>query len=226
MTPLVSCLIPVFNGARYLGEAIDSALAQSYPRIEIVVIDDGSTDGSGAVATAYADRVRYIRQENGGPPAARNRGIREARGAIIAFLDSDDLWHPEKIERQVAPLQHRNELDGCLCYAKMFWIDELADEGARFESHPRTQAPGYGSSTLVVRRGLFDRVGEFDPTLRFGDLVDWFLRAERSGTLFEMLPDVLAYRRMHHTNLSRQARGRDAYLDIVKGALDRKRAKS
>jgi glycosyltransferase involved in cell wall biosynthesis len=219
-------VIPVYNGARYLGEAIDSALAQSYPHIEIVVIDDGSTDGSGGVAASYSDRVRCIRQDNGGPPVARNRGVQEARGDIIAFLDSDDLWHREKIERQVAPLEQRRELDGCLCHAKMFWIDELADEGARFESHPRSQAPGYGSSTMVARRELFDRIGDFDPALRFGDLVDWFLRAERSGTLFEMLPDVLAYRRMHHTNLSRQARGRDAYLDIVKGALDRKRAKS
>jgi glycosyltransferase involved in cell wall biosynthesis len=216
----------VYNGARYLGEAIESALAQSYPHIEILIVDDGSTDASGAVALGYGDRVRYVRQDNAGPPAARNRGIRDARGEYIAFLDSDDLWHQEKIERQLAPLERRPELDGCLCHAKMFWIDELAEEGARFQSHPRSQAPGYGSSTMVVRRALFERIGEFDPSLRFGDLVDWFLRAERSGTVFEMLPDVLAYRRMHHTNLSRQARGREAYLDIVKGALDRKRAKS
>ena len=225
MPPLVTCVIPVYNGAPYLGEAIDSALAQTYREVEVIVVDDGSTDESGAVARSYDGRVHYIRQENAGPPVARNRGIREARGEIIAFLDSDDLWHAEKIERQLAPLMARPELDGCLCHARMFWIDELREEGARFASHPRAEPPGYGSSTLVVRRALFSTVGDFDPKLRFGDLIDWFLRAEQRGTLFEMLPDVLAFRRMHHSNLSRQARGRDSYLDIVKGALDRKRAK-
>ncbi|MGH7719384.1 MAG: glycosyltransferase family A protein [Gemmatimonadaceae bacterium] len=223
MQPLVSCVIPVYNGARYLGEAIDSALGQSYPAIEVLVVDDGSTDDSGAVAAAYGERVRYFRQENAGPPAARNTGVREARGEVIAFLDSDDLWHGEKIERQVAQFQVRPELDGCLCHAKLFWIDELREEGARYESHPRAQPPGYGSTTLMARRELFRKIGDFDPKLRFGDLIDWFLRVQRHGALFEMLPDVLAYRRMHHTNLSRQAHGRAQFVDIVKSALDRKR---
>jgi glycosyltransferase involved in cell wall biosynthesis len=107
---LVSCIVPVFNGERYLREALDSILAQTYRRLEIVVADDGSADGTAGVVATFGDQVRYIRQANQGPSSARNLGIHVTTGEFIAFPDADDLWHAEKLERQVARFQARDEL--------------------------------------------------------------------------------------------------------------------
>src|SRR5690242_4967891 len=95
--PTVTCIVPVFNGERYLGEALDSIFAQGHQPLEVLVVDDGSTDGSAAVAKSYGDRVRYFFQPNAGPAAARNLGLEAARGEFIAFLDADDLWHRDKL---------------------------------------------------------------------------------------------------------------------------------
>src|SRR5919201_1733113 len=101
VNPTVSVVIAVYNGARWIAETLDSVLAQSFPRFEVIVVDDGSTDATPAVAASYGDRVRYLRQDNGGQPSARNAGIRAARGSYIAFVDADDLWVPTKLQMQV-----------------------------------------------------------------------------------------------------------------------------
>jgi glycosyltransferase involved in cell wall biosynthesis len=125
MTPLlISCIVPVFNGERYLGEAIDSILAQTYRPVEIIVVDDGSTDGTAAVAARYGDRIRYVRQNNGGAPTARNLGLSVAMGEFVAFLDSDDLWHPEKLQRQMACFEARADLDLCVTHLQRFWVPQ------------------------------------------------------------------------------------------------------
>ncbi len=113
-SPLISCIVPVFNGERYLREALDSIFAQTYRPLEILVADDGSTDRTPYIAAAFGNRLRYLRQDNQGPAAARNLGIRAATGEFIAFLDADDVWHPEKLERQMARFQVRPELDYCV----------------------------------------------------------------------------------------------------------------
>jgi glycosyltransferase involved in cell wall biosynthesis len=100
--PLISCVVPVFNGERYLGEALDSILAQTYRPLELLVVDDGSTDGTAALVTRYRDQIRPLFQPNAGQAAARNLGLSVARGEFVAFLDADDLWHPEKLARQMA----------------------------------------------------------------------------------------------------------------------------
>ena len=104
---LVSCIVPVYNGERYLREALDSILAQTYRPLEIIVADDGSADGTAGVVATFGDQVRYVRQHNQGPSSARNLGIRVPTGDFIAFLDADDLWHPEKLARQIARFQTR-----------------------------------------------------------------------------------------------------------------------
>src|SRR5436190_9018266 len=98
----VSVVIPTYNYARYLGAAIDSALQQTHAPLEVIVVDDGSTDDTPRLLDGYGDRIRVIRQKNSGVAAARNAGVREARGELIAFLDSDDLWKPRKLELQIA----------------------------------------------------------------------------------------------------------------------------
>ena len=232
--PLISCIIPVFNGVRYLGEALDSILAQTYRPIEIIVIDDGSTDGTGELVARYGDRIRYFRQNNEGAPTARNAGLSAARGAFVAFLDSDDLWHPDKLERQVARFEARPELDLCVTHLQRFWIPELETERKRFQDHRFAEVlPGYITQTLLARRNVFESVGKFNTSRRVGDPMDWFLRAAEQGVVMELLPDLLVYQRMHESNFSVDPGTRamkphmqDAILDVVKASLDRRRSRN
>jgi glycosyltransferase involved in cell wall biosynthesis len=224
---LISCIVPVFNGERYLKEALDSILAQSYRRLEIIVADDGSTDKTAAVVATFGEQVRYFRQSNHGPAAARNCGIRLAAGEFVAFLDADDLWHPQKLQRQLERFQRRPELDYCVTHVENFWVPELQDEAARYRDHRISKPlPGYVTGTLMARRAVFQRIGTFNAALGHGDSADWFLRAEQSGASSELLPDVLMYRRLHNSNRSRvrAAMSREEFLRIVKSRLDRKRA--
>jgi glycosyltransferase involved in cell wall biosynthesis len=228
---LISCIVPVFNGERYLGEALDSILAQTYRPIEIIVVDDGSTDGTGELVACYGDRIRYVRQANQGAPTARNLGLSVANGEFIAFLDADDLWHPDKLERQMARFEARAELDLCVTNLQRFWIPELETERKRFQNHRFAEIlPGYVTQTLLARRSLFESVGHFDTSRRVGDPMDWFLRANEHGAVIELLPDLLVYQRMHENNLSVErgtrrmtASMQNAVLDVVKASLDRRR---
>ncbi len=229
---LVSCVVPVFNGERYLREALDSILAQTYRPLEVVVADDGSTDSTVEIVAGYADAVRYVRQDNAGAPAARNLGLDNGRGDFIAFLDADDVWHPEKLARQMARFDARPDLDLCVTHLQAFWIAELKEEAARFRDHPLSgPLPGYSTVTLLARRALFERVGRFNVALSVGDPMEWFLRAAHEGAVMELLPETLVYRRMHQRNLSwdvdetrRMTTAMQAsVLRVVKESLDRRR---
>src|SRR5437773_3884093 len=201
--PLISCIIPVFNGERYLTEGLDSILAQTYRPIEIIVVDDGSTDGTRELVASYRDQVRYLWQPNSGPATARNQGLSAASGEFVAFLDADDLWHPEKLQRQMARFQARPELDYCVAHAQNFWVPELIEEERRFCDHRISKPlPGYVTGTLLVRHALFGTVGLFNPNIKHADDTEWFLRVSEHGAAMELLPDVLLYRRLHQTNLS------------------------
>ena len=140
--PLISGIVPVYNGERYLRETLDSMLAQTYQPLEVIVVDDGSTDGTPKVVAGYGDRVRYIYQENSGPAIARNRGIDAARGEFIAFLDADDLWHPEKLMRQMTRFEARQELELSITYVQNFWITELSAEAERYRRAKIINAEG------------------------------------------------------------------------------------
>jgi glycosyltransferase involved in cell wall biosynthesis len=230
MPSLISCIIPVFNGERYLRYALESIFIQTYRPLEVIIADDGSTDGTAAaVATAYGEKVIYVRQDNAGPAAARNLGLSVAHGEFVAFLDADDLWHQEKLARQISRFEVRPELDLCITFVQNFWIPELQEKAARFADpallHP---FPGYTSQALLARRALFDTVGQFDPNLHHADLKDWFLRVAEQGAVLEVLPDVLVYRRLHETNLShyKAVAYREERLRIVKAALERRRRSS
>ena len=108
--PLVSVIIPTYNSSQYIKEAIDSVLAQTYKNFEIIVIDDGSTDNTKEVLAPYLSVIKYIYKNNGGPASARNRGIKEANGEFVAFLDADDVWKPDRLARGVDILDQRPEV--------------------------------------------------------------------------------------------------------------------
>jgi glycosyltransferase involved in cell wall biosynthesis len=223
---LVSCIVPVFNGERYVGEALDSILAQTYRPLEVLVADDGSTDGTAGVVAGYGEQIRYLCQPNAGPAAACNLGLERAQGEFVAFLAADDVWHPEKLERQMARFQAREELDLCVTYIQNFWVPELAEEAERFRDHRLAQPmPGYTCVTLLARRSLFETVGLFDATLQHGSDLEWFARAGDQGAVVEMLPEVLVHRRLHEGNRSRHlaSNSRDTFLQILKASLDRRR---
>jgi glycosyltransferase involved in cell wall biosynthesis len=224
---LISCIVPVFNGERYLRDALESIFRQTYRPLEIIVVDDGSTDGSAATVASYGEQLVSLRQTNRGPAAARNRGLSAARGEFIAFLDQDDLWHPEKLARQQVRFQARPELDLCITYAQNFWIPELQAEAALSRDWRYMQPhPAYMLQALLARRTLFTTVGQFNSEFRFGgDDIDWFLRMAEQGVTMEVIPEVLTYHRLHQTNLSRvkAAAQRDWPTRVLKASLDRRR---
>lgn len=221
----LSVIFAVFNGERYLGEAVESVLAQSHAPHEVIVVDDGSTDGSADVATGFGAPVSVVRQPNRGQPAALNVGLARASGSLIAFLDADDIWEPEKAARQAARFAARPELEYCLTRIRNFLSPEIAARREQLDPDLFEAKPGFSVCTLMARRRLFDRLGPFDTSLRHASKTSWFLRAREAGATFEHLPEVLVRRRLHAANISQTAAHRsvDEYLALLKDSLDRRR---
>lgn len=216
----VAVIIPVRNGARYIAEALDSVQAQTRPVDDIVVVDDGSEDGTDGIVRAHDSKPRYLRQEPQGAGAARNRGVTASDAAFLAFLDADDLWLPDKIARQLAALGDPST-DLAFTHVEQFVSPDAASGGFRFEAGP---LPGRLPSTLLVRRALWARIGGFDPSLRVGEFIDWCKRAYESGAREVMVPDVLCRRRLHRDNASGPAQGsRRDYVRVARLALERRR---
>jgi glycosyltransferase involved in cell wall biosynthesis len=229
MPSLISCIIPVFNGERYLREAIESIFNQTYRPLEVIVADDGSTDRTPNIVGSYREQIVSLRQANAGPAAARNLGVSAARGEFVAFLDADDLWHPEKLARQMARFAARPELALCLTHIQNFWTPELREKVPWFADHPLAKPfPGYTAPAVLVRRTLFNTSDWFNTNLHHGDVKDWFLRVAEQGAVMEVLPDILVYRRLHETNMShgKDVVNREEHLQLVKASLDRRRRKS
>jgi glycosyltransferase involved in cell wall biosynthesis len=216
----------VFNGARFIKQALDSILEQTYRPIEVIVADDGSTDETSQVIAPFAGRVRVVTQVTAGPAATRNLGLSHARGDLIAFLDADDLWHREKLSRQNERFLARPELQACVTHAQLFWEPEFDEEKRALAGHVRAQpVPGYTTTTLLARREAFETVGSFSTDLWFADATEWFIRAREKGVVMELLADTLVYHRMHSRNLTR--RGSEAsrveFARVLKASLDRRR---
>lgn len=226
--PLISCIIPAYNEEQLLGEAIDSVLVQTYRPIEVIVVDDGSTDGTAKIVKSYRDKINYLWQANSGPGAARNLGISTAKGAYLAFLDADDLWHPEKLAAQIARFRDRPGLDMCLTRVKPF-MTRISPEIQRdiLEEDPVIVITPYMTSSTLVGRSLVDRVGPFNLDLRLGEDTDWFLRVSNSGGVIEIVPQVLAYKRFHDSNLTGDSNivSQDELLGRVKKSLDERRTR-
>jgi glycosyltransferase involved in cell wall biosynthesis len=220
---LISVIIPVFNGAGYLSEAIESVLSQCYTPVEIIVVDDGSTDGSDRIARGLSDSVRIFRQPNSGTAAARNQGVRMAQGAFLAFLDQDDLWTGNKLSLQIAAFEQSPGPDLVFGYVKQFHSPELDESSKSRILCPPSPMPGYSPSAMLVKRETFFRVGLFGTSWQIGEWADWYARAIDLNLRVKMLPDVVARRRLHDRNKGVVQRSLiTEYARILKASLDRR----
>ena len=207
----VSVVIPAYNAATFLGEAIESVFAQDGPAREVIVVDDGSTDATGAVAASFAE-VRVITQANGGIAAARNTGLREASAPFVAFLDADDIWPAGRLAALHAALT--GGVDAVFGKAVQF------GQG-REETAPQ---PALLAGTMLIRREAVARIGDFDEAVKMGEFVDWWARAEEAGVRWRQIPDVVLRRRIHGTNTGIvQAANRVDYARVLRAALERRR---
>ena len=221
----VSVIVPVRNGARFLGAALESILTQTAPAAEICVVDDGSTDESAVVAGGFAARgVRCVSQPPGGAAAARNRGVALTTGDLLAFLDADDLWTADKLACQCAALADEPALDMVFSQVEQFVSPELdASAHARLRGQEGIFA-GVWPGTMLVRRKAFERVGSFETHWEIGEFLAWFTRARDLGLRERMLDRVTALRRLHDTNQGQlKRRHYGDYVRILKEALDRRR---
>ena len=198
--PLVSVIVPVFNGERFLAEALDSIFGQGYEPLEVIVVDDGSTDGSAAIAQAR--EVRYFVQPNRGPGVARNSGVAAARGELLAFLDQDDVYLPGKLSLQVETLRARPEIGYLFTRIEVF-LEPGVDRPHWMPAEWLVEPPvGYCPSTFMVRPQTFAAVGDFDAGYSSFSDGEWMVRARRAGIQDLVLDDVTVRYRIHGENQS------------------------
>ncbi len=209
--PLVSVVIPSYNYGRFVTEAVDSVLAQTYPAVEVIVVDDGSTDDTRERLRPYQGRIRYLFQENAGLSAARNTGIRAASGPVVGLLDADDVWHPRKLEVQMRYLASHPDV-GLLASAHI--TGPLAWDGAiDLDQEPKVERirledlvvrTSFSPSSVLLRQECLQSVGLFDTALRSVEDRDMWLRVAARFAVVKLLVPLCWYR-LHGGNMSSAA---------------------
>ncbi len=218
----VSVVIPVHNGAEYLAKALESVFSQTEPAEQVIVVDDGSRDRSAAIARSFPE-VRLIQQANAGVSAARNAGVSASTGSLLAFLDQDDLWLPDKLRFQTEYLAKHPEAGYVLCHQRYVVAGERPDW-----FRPRTDAsePSYVPSAWLVRRQAFEVAGGFADAFRLAQDIEWIARAQDAGIIAGIVQEVLLLKRIHGDNLgSRASEGRREVLQALRASARRKESK-
>jgi len=213
--PTVSVIIPLYNAEAFLAEALASVLGQTLPPHQVIVVDDGSTDGSADVARRFGKQIALVQQPNAGAANARNRGVALATGDFLAFLDHDDYWAPEKLALQVAAFQQspdREAIFGQMAQHQSITTTSPTTHWVAHQAHD-----GWHLDTVLIRRQAFERIGPFDSAWMI-DSVEWLWRARRLGLVVQVLPAVLAWRRIHGDNYSirEQGRAQTEYLRLIR----------
>jgi glycosyltransferase involved in cell wall biosynthesis len=222
--PLVSVIMPVRDGERFIGQAIESVLDQTYEHHELIVVDGKSTDRSPEIALSYPG-VRLIQETGTGFASAWNDGVAAASGELVAFLDSDDVWEPSKLERQVEVLVRQPEVDYVIARARF-----LAEPGAPLppgfkpellDSDHVANMP----SALLIRRTSFDAVGPFRTDMTAANDIDWFARAKDLPLTLAIVPEVLVYKRVHDRNWSYTHAGKlhQELVELLRESVARQR---
>lgn len=225
MSDVVSVMMVTHNGMPYLRQAVDSVLQQTHHDVELVLVDDGSTDDTASFARQLGRHVVYVEQQRAGIAAARNVATSLATGDYLTFLDSDDLMRPHAMETLLAALTADEDVDVVFAHVDEFVSPELDGATRRRLRPPGRNLIGRLPTTMLCRREPFFRVGAFDPSLRRGVTLDWTARALEAGLRTALLPDVLWDRRLHSRNngIVEQASTSD-YLRVIKASVDRRRA--
>lgn len=225
MRPSVSVIIPIYNSGRYLAEAIDSVLTQRHSPVEILVVDDGSSDHGPAIASGYGPPVKLIPMAHRGHPAARNAGVAASAGEFLGFLDADDLWTDKKLSLQLDAFATNPALEAVFGHMQNFISPELSEEEQARIKCNSTALPGLLQGSMLIRREAFDRVGPFSEDRRMGDFLDWYGRATLAHLNMRVLPEILVRRRLHLSNFQRTHKHlRRENLLVLKKLLDQRRA--
>jgi|GEM_PF-1208503 len=221
----VSVIIPVYNGANFLLPTVNHVLSQNYRSLEIIVVDDGSTDNTQGIAAGISDRIRYLYQPNSGPASARNLGIEQAKGNIIAFLDVDDLWSQDKLHLQLNYLRDRPEVGIVQGRIVKQIVETDTENPLEFKIISASDSYQYiNLGSAIYRREVFDRVGLFDTKMRFAEDVDWFLRAWEQRINKSVIDDVTLYYRLHAENMTKgKSLVELGFVRVFKQHLDRLR---
>ncbi len=222
----ISVIIPVYNGEKYVTAAVDSVLSQAPEGIEIIAVDDGSTDGTVERLSFLGNRITVIRQENAGAGAARNRGVENASGDFLCFLDADDLWTEDKLLNQLAVFRENPDVDMVFGHVLQFISPELPEAVKRKIVCPPGALPGFLPGAMMIKANAFRTAGFFETTWRIGEFIDWFIRAGEKGLRHHLSKDIYLKRRLHGNNVGiREKDARTEYVRIVRAALTRRRAR-
>ena len=228
MNNLISVIIAAYNGDRYLAEAIDSVLLQNSVDFEIIIVDDGSTDKTVDVIKHYTSshsKVISFWQANQGQGAAFNHALKFTKGNLIAFLDQDDIYLPNKLLLQAEALKKMPQIDMVFGYVQQFISPELPEEIKAKRECPKNPTSGFLPSIAMFRQTCFEKVGPFNTEWEVGSTIDWCIRAKELGLKDFCLPDTLAKRRIHDKNQTVVARAHyKDYIQIIKEKLERSRA--
>lgn len=201
--PLVSVVLPVRNGARFIREALQSVLSQDHRPIQVTVVDAASTDGTREIVEEHAGHgVSLLDQREGGIAAAWNQGIAASRGPFLAFVSSDDRWLPGKLTRQVEVMLAEPELQYTITHFRYFLEPGCAIPQTFNRALLGASLVGRIMETLVARRTAFDMIGAFDTEFRTAEDVDWYARAKDLGVPMQVLPEVFLEKRVHDENIS------------------------
>lgn len=223
----VSVIIPVFNGQQYLNESIESVLLQKGVSLELIIVDDGSTDGTKEVVSTYENNniVRYEYQENQGLAASRNKGISLAAGNFIAFNDADDIWVEGKLSAQMAIMESQPGVEMISGSVRQFISPEIPEiEHAKY-TFSDVDIQANLIPCLLFRSEVFIKYGMFDTNLKIGQDMSWLLQAKNKGLIIHPMPKLVYYRRLHPNNIGRihQSLNYQARFQILKNSIDEKK---
>lgn len=221
---LISVVMPVFDGGRHVAEAVETVLASRYQPLELIVVDDGSSDDSAAIVRRYTSPVRLLTQAHEGLGSARNRGAGAVRGALLAFCDADDRFPPDRFDRQAAVLARDADLDAVFGEIEEFLSPELDEHITRMLRAPIRRRSIRMINTILLRTDSFRRVGPFASDLGRGVDLDWLARAGDVGLRIGPCDGVVTYRRLHDASTSfRRRGGEDDYVRAARLAIARRR---
>lgn len=222
----VSVIIPVYNGDTFLAEAVESVQRQAHQPIEIIIVDDGSTDGTARVAGEFMGDVSYVYQPNSGPPVARNKGLTVAQGNVVGFLDADDMWTETKLASQLVGLASDSSVDIVVGESRLVRATGVPRDKPALEALADSWI-SLNLGTALFRRSVFDKVGLFDEALSYSDDWDWFMRARELDIPMIIDPQVVLLSRRHDHNLTNQRELNNRFLvRMLKKSLDRRRCQN